>query len=126
VTIRDFVHQVLAILDYTWWRFDWHFATLPRFALERAALQVRGSQLLLLHLAANRDGVSVAKAREIYEGAASKYPERYQSYSFDDWLGYLTALGYLRLRRNGRLRTTGLGHELIADMAYMPAHQVPF
>jgi len=58
LTIRDFVHRVFASLDYIWWRFDWHFALLPRFGPERAALQIRGSQLLLLHLAANREGVS--------------------------------------------------------------------
>lgn len=78
-----------------------------------------GSQLnLLTYLNTQSDGQPTEATRLFYTLASSQYPEAYDGYSFEAWLGFLR--DHLLLREDGgRLRITVRGREFLAYLTRM-------
>lgn len=78
-----------------------------------------GSQLnLLTYLNSQPDGQPTEAMRLFYTLASSQYPEAYEGYSFEAWLGFVR--DHLLLREDGgRLRITVRGREFLAYLTRM-------
>lgn len=72
-----------------------------------------GSQLaLLLDLNSKSAGVALNDAKVFYDRAVQQYPATYASYSYDQWLAFLT-MHSLVLIQNGAVSLTTLGRGYI-------------
>jgi hypothetical protein len=78
-----------------------------------------GSQLsLLTYLNSQPEGQPAEALRLFYTLASSQYPEAYDGYSFESWVGFLK--DHLLVREDGgRLRITVRGREFLAYLTRM-------
>ena len=80
---------------------------------ERNYRAIFGSQLTLLGAMNTDAGVPPSTARQIYDVTKSKYPEVYQTYSFDQWIGFLLNGGLVAVAPNGNYVLTSYGRGLL-------------
>lgn len=89
------------------------------FGFEEVYRLIWGSQLSLLHYLNTRvDGDPVEAVRPFYTLAASQYPDAYNGYSFEAWLGFLRDQVLVR-EDAGRLRITVRGREFLTYLTRM-------
>ena len=93
---------------------------------ERAYGSLWASQLVCLRYLNPRDtGADRAEILPLYEAAKNEYPNFYQNYSFDQWLGFLKQMN-LVTERDSRASITVAGREflkyLIASAKAGPYH----
>lgn len=89
------------------------------FGFEETYRLIWGGQLSLLnYLNSQVDGHPAEALRPFYTLAASLYPEAYNGYSFEAWLGFLRDQVLLR-EDGGRLRITIRGREFLMYLARM-------
>lgn len=92
---------------------------------ERAHAAIWASQLTLLKALNAGPGLSHAEVRPIYEAAKAAYPQLYQNYTFENWLGFLERFELAQIQNN-RIVVTMVGREflkfLIATARYEPTH----
>ena len=83
-------------------------------SFESAYFVIWGSQIAALQFlnSAGVSGVDAALLRPWYDQAAARDPERYQGYSFDQWLGYLQG-NLLILRQGNHVAITLEGREFL-------------
>jgi hypothetical protein len=83
---------------------------------ERIYTLIFGSQIALL---AELNGVFAigstrARARAFYDHTSSETPGIFENFSFEQWLGFLTANGLVTLEHNGEiLKITGVGRDFL-------------
>lgn len=75
---------------------------------ERTHRLIFGSQIVALHLMNNSGAQPEASLRAIFENARAQEPKFYGSYTFEDWLGFLT----------NELTVTKTGEKLYAITVY--------
>jgi hypothetical protein len=89
------------------------------FGFEETYRLIWGSQLSLLnYLNTQMDGQPAEALRPFYTLAATQYPEAYNGYSFEAWLGFLRDQLLVR-EDGGRLRITVRGREFLTYLTRM-------
>ncbi len=89
------------------------------FGFEETYRLIWGSQLSLLsYLNTQADGQPTEALRPFYTLAAGQYPEAYDGYSFEAWLGFLRDQVLVR-GDGGRLRMTVRGREFLTYLTRM-------
>jgi hypothetical protein len=85
-------------------------AALIREVWERMNAIILGSQLRLIELASgNSFGITDKEIADIYQGAATQYPDYYRRFTFDAWLDFLTSSGLLQKRSDNAYSLTPVG-----------------
>lgn len=85
-------------------------AALIREFWERLNAIILGSQLRLIELASgNSLGITDKDIADIYQGAATQYPDFYGRFTFDAWLEFLTSSGLLQKQSDHAYSLTPAG-----------------
>lgn len=76
---------------------------------ERTYAPIYGSQLRLMVLMNNPGGLDIEGARSVYTETTGAWPDRYKSYTFEQWIGFLTASGLCTLDASNHYQLTPYG-----------------
>lgn len=90
-------------------------------AFERMHNVIFGSQILGLRRLNESGSATIDEAREFFnEHAAQPFPELYSDYSFEQWIGYLLAVGLI-VQNGNTIQITDLGRDFLI---YLTAHRL--
>jgi hypothetical protein len=82
-------------------------------AFEKIQGGIWASQVTLLtYLNSRTAPINLAEARTFYDAAAKQYPEMYEHYPFENWVGYLTSYTLVELQGD-RVAISRVGREFL-------------
>ncbi len=93
-------------------------ATQIALSLERIDRLIFGSQLMLLQFLNTLQGASHEQAKLIYGEVASTHSEFYDTYSYEDWLGFLVGAGLIS-NDGDEISITQVGREFLSYLTLL-------
>jgi hypothetical protein len=90
---------------------------LPQFTYDLIWAYIFKSQILAL-MEINRQIVPVAKVKEFYTKAAAEFPDRYSTYSFEQWMEFLKSNTLLLWHPSGMVQITVQGRDFLKYLTH--------